>query len=101
MFIFQLKCCGINGFSDFANSTFQKRNPKFLAPDACCETGDDGAANRTVCYNKGCSPKLYEYYDEYTGLLVAVSAPLAICELILIPCTIGFMYRIKIGEYPK
>lgn len=106
----ELKCCGINGSKDYANSAFSKANEPAPFPLTCCVMKDDSkdltdgmdlAANvedeqkcytRTdgFFYDKGCKQGLEDFFSANAIILIGIGIGIACLELIgmIISCVL-------------
>ncbi|XP_014794522.1 PREDICTED: tetraspanin-1 [Calidris pugnax] len=76
----EVKCCGLNNYTDFTNSTWYKENQVY--PDACCKfelpCNATGAAEADV---PGCFDQILDEIKTNAGVVGGVAAGIAALEI--------------------
>ncbi|XP_033645980.1 CD151 antigen-like [Asterias rubens] len=104
-------CCGVENYTDYLGSAFQKANPEKFVPLSCCKdqsvetcndaSGDDIADPDLIFSGpkQGCLPILVNFFEDnflYIGAAALALVAFEILASIFACCVIG---GIKRGEY--
>lgn len=77
---FQLHCCGVNGYKDWA-AVFKNNT----LPHTCCEnTMNDGSCTTKSdnIYKDGCEPKVKRILDQGTYIIGGVGIGIAVVQIL-------------------
>lgn len=108
----QFECCGVDSYTDFKDSLYDKERPLVTVPPACCKqrkegSGEGGPENYSTCnveaktsttrfdqlHNVGCKDKVINFISEKSTLLLAVGAGVAGFELLVLLTAVIFCCR--------
>ena len=85
-----LKCCGVDAYTDWSNTTFNQNGKTNNAPDSCCIAGNthgcgnDALKPNGTIYEKGCLKTFEDYIEDNAYIVGGAGAGLGVVQILVL-----------------
>jgi len=97
-----LKCCGVDTYTDWKNTTFNQNGKTNNAPDSCCKAGNTHDCGKSALksngtiYEKGCLKTFEDDIEDSAYIVGGTGAGLGVLQILVL---IGSFYIAKKDNY--
>merc|ERR1712038_1707437 len=99
----ELKCCGVNGSSDWLKTPWHASHPDESYPSSCCDGGNCTSTpntNGTNVFNHGCYSYARQQFMNHLGVVATSAAAFAVILCIGMICSCILACRRRTTDVP-